>query len=328
MDSIEKVREELLAVARRHIPMIAVHPNPMPCTFGMLHSGNWPAAAPAEAVLKGVFGLLPPFHRGDIQAKLEAMAADTSALDAAAAAVGADHTFFLVNGSTVGNQAMLMAAVRDGQKVIITRAAHRSVYAGLILSGATPVYIAPRAHPQVHFPLAVSVVNEKITGTFEQLQVTPATSLEILLGKILPLGGVFAFDVVLMMIVAGFVLHVWPEGNVVFFVLVSSFYELVSLALGVIISATSTTAAAAVQKSVLLSIPLVQLSGFAFPIRNMPLPVRWVAEIFPATHYIRVSRAIYLRGEGPLGLSPELLLLVLFGALLMAYALRTIEARR
>jgi len=75
----------------------------------------------------------------------------------AAAAVGADHTFFLINGSTVGNQAMLSAAVRDGQKVIITRAAHRSVYAGLILSGATPVYIMPRVHPLVHFPLAVEV---------------------------------------------------------------------------------------------------------------------------------------------------------------------------
>ncbi|OGD23068.1 MAG: hypothetical protein A2W03_00590 [Candidatus Aminicenantes bacterium RBG_16_63_16] len=70
MDSIEKVREELLAVARRHVPMIAEHPNPMPCTFGMLHSGNWPAAAPSEAVLKGVFGFLPPFHRRDIQARL------------------------------------------------------------------------------------------------------------------------------------------------------------------------------------------------------------------------------------------------------------------
>jgi arginine decarboxylase len=75
----------------------------------------------------------------------------------AAAAIGADHTFFLINGSTVGNQAMLIAAVRDGQKVIITRAAHRSVYAGLILSGATPIYIMPRVQPQVHFPLAVEV---------------------------------------------------------------------------------------------------------------------------------------------------------------------------
>jgi acetylornithine deacetylase len=70
MDSIEKVREELLAVARRHVPMIADHPNPMPCTFGMLHSGNWPAAAPSDAVLKGVFGFLPPFHRADIQARI------------------------------------------------------------------------------------------------------------------------------------------------------------------------------------------------------------------------------------------------------------------
>jgi acetylornithine deacetylase len=70
MDSIENVREELLAVARRHVAMIVSHPNPMPCTFGMLHTGNWPAAAPSDAVLKGVFGFLPPFHRADIQAKL------------------------------------------------------------------------------------------------------------------------------------------------------------------------------------------------------------------------------------------------------------------
>ncbi len=173
---------------------------------------------------------------------------------------------------------------------------------------------------------AVSIVNEKITGTFEQLQVTPATPLEILLGKLLPLGFVFAFDVLLMMLAAGLTLNVWPAGNVLFFFVVSSFYVLVSLSLGMIISATSSTAAEAVQKSVLFSIPLVQLSGFAFPIRNMPRLVRWVAEVFPATHYIRVSRAIYMRGEGPLALLPELALLLLFGAVLMAYARRAIEA--
>jgi ABC-2 type transport system permease protein len=174
---------------------------------------------------------------------------------------------------------------------------------------------------------AVSIVNEKLTGTFEQLQVTPATSVEILLGKILPLGGVFALDVVLMVLVAGFVLGVWPSGSVFFFVAVSSFYVLISLALGLIISATSATAAEAVQKTVLLSIPLVQLSGFAFPIRNMPTIVRWASEVFPATHYIRVSRAIYIRGEGPIPLLPELAMLVFFGVILMAYALRSIEAR-
>ena len=174
---------------------------------------------------------------------------------------------------------------------------------------------------------AVSIVNEKLGGTFEQLQVTPATSVEILLGKLLPLGAVFAFDVVLMVLAAGFLLGVWPAGSMLFFVAVSSVYVLVSLALGLIISATSATAAEAVQKSVLFSIPLVQLSGFAFAVRNMPRPVQWLSEIFPATHYIRVSRAIYLRGEGPMTLLPELGLILAFGVVLMALALRSIESR-
>ena len=174
---------------------------------------------------------------------------------------------------------------------------------------------------------AVSIVNERLQGTFEQLQVTPATSLEIFLGKVLPLGGVFAVDVVLMVLAAGLFMHVWPHGSVVFFVIVSSFYVLTSLALGLIISATSHTAAEAVQKTVLTSIPLVQLSGFAFPIRNMPVVVQWLAEAFPATHYIRVTRAIYLRGEGPIALAPELAMLVIFGALLLIFAMRSIESR-
>src|SRR5204862_6718179 len=132
------------------------------------------------------------------------------------------------------------------------------------------------------------------------------TALEILLGKILPLGAVFTLDVVLMIVVAGLVLQVWPAGSIVFFVLVSAGYVLISLALGLIFSATSATAAEAVQKTVLFSIPLVQLSGFAFPIRSMPRVVRWIAEIFPATHYIRISRAIYMRAAGPVALLPEL----------------------
>ncbi|TMB12534.1 MAG: ABC transporter permease [Deltaproteobacteria bacterium] len=174
---------------------------------------------------------------------------------------------------------------------------------------------------------AVSIVNERQAGTFDQLQVTPATAVEILLGKILPLGAVFVLDVVLMMVIAGVVLGVWPHGSFLFFVLVSAFYVLISLALGLIFSATSATAAEAVQKTVLFSIPLVQLSGFAFPIRNMPAVVRWLTELLPATHYIRLSRAIYLRAAGPIALLPEIGFLVLFGVILIGFALRTIEAR-
>jgi len=174
---------------------------------------------------------------------------------------------------------------------------------------------------------AVSIVNERLGGTFDQLQVTPATSLEIFLGKILPLGAVFAFDILLMVVVAGVLLHVWPAGSILLFVAISSGYVLISLALGLIFSATSGTPAEAVQKTVLFSIPLVQLSGFAFATRNMPGFFRFVAEVFPATHYIRVSRAIYMRGAGPAALLPELAVLGLTGVVLVGYALRTIGRR-
>lgn len=174
---------------------------------------------------------------------------------------------------------------------------------------------------------AVSVVNERVGGTFEQLQVTPATAAEIVLGKILPLGAVFTVDVVLMMVTAGLVLGVWPAGSIAFFVLATAGYVIVSLCTGVIMSATSATPAEAVQKTVLFSIPLIFLGGFIFPIRNMATGFQWVSEMIPATHYIRIARAIYLRGAGPADLAFELALVGLFGAVLIAIALRAVEAR-
>jgi ABC-2 type transport system permease protein len=174
---------------------------------------------------------------------------------------------------------------------------------------------------------AVSIVNERLTGTFDQLQLTPATNLEILLGKLLPLGGVFAVDVAIMMGVAWALLGVWPRGSALFFLLVASVYVLTSLAMGLFFSATSATAAEAVQKTVLVSIPLVQLSGFIFPIRNMPRAVQWLAECLPATHFIRVTRAIYLRAAGPLQLWPEVAIIVFFGVALSALALRSLARR-
>jgi len=174
---------------------------------------------------------------------------------------------------------------------------------------------------------AVSVVGERAAGTFEQLQVTPATSVEIVLGKLLPLGAVFAFDVFLMALVAGVGMGVWPRGSLVFFLVVSAVYVLISLALGLLISATSKSAAEAVQRSVIFSIPLVQLSGFIFPVRNMPTWLQWFPKVFPATHYIAVSRAIYLRGEGAATLWPELLFILAGGVVLVALAVRSVGAR-
>jgi ABC-2 type transport system permease protein len=174
---------------------------------------------------------------------------------------------------------------------------------------------------------AISIVNERLTGTYDQLQLTPATPLEILLGKMVPLGAVFSFDLILMMLAAGVILETWPEGSALLFWIVASFYVATSLALGLIFSATSATAAEAVQKTVLSSIPLIQLSGFIYPVRSMPEPIGWVAQLIPATHFIEVSRAIYLRGEGVVELWPQIGAIVLMGAALVFLALRTLQSR-
>lgn len=92
MSRIEAVREELLAVSRKAVPKIAAHPDPMPCTFGVLNSGVWPAAAPSEAVLKGVFGFLPPFHRQEIQARLR-QAVDSPAAEVRFNMLNSDPSF-------------------------------------------------------------------------------------------------------------------------------------------------------------------------------------------------------------------------------------------
>ncbi|MFN2426138.1 MAG: ABC transporter permease [Candidatus Binatia bacterium] len=174
---------------------------------------------------------------------------------------------------------------------------------------------------------AISIVNERLTGTYDQLQLTPATPIEILLGKMVPLGAVFSFDLVLMMLAAGFVLETWPVGSALLFWLVATFYVGTSLAMGLFFSATSATPAEAVQKTVLSSIPLIQLSGFIYPVRSMPDVVGWVSQLIPATHFIEVSRAIYLRGEGIADLWPRILVIVVMGFFLMAMALRTLESR-
>jgi ABC-2 type transport system permease protein len=273
----------------------------IPPDFDRALHGLRPGDAPAE--IQVLYDGAEAVLAGNAEGFLRSILASTLAELAGSAARGAPSRGVSVVSSALYNPTL------DGRRYMV------SGTFGFVLSFLTVLITA------------VTIVNERLQGTFEQLQVTPATSLEIFLGKILPLGLVFAVDVALMMLAAGFLIGVWPADNALLFLAISSFYVLVSLAMGLIISATSGTAAEAVQKTVLISIPLVQLSGFAFPTRNMPDAVRYLAEVFPATHYIRISRAIYLRGEGLGQLLPELATLFVFAALLIGMALRTMDKR-
>ena len=78
-----------------------------------------------------------------------------AAEDLAADAWGADRSFFLVNGSSAGNHALLLATLRPGDEVIVGRDLHKSLLVALILTGARPVYVAPRLHPELNVGLGI-----------------------------------------------------------------------------------------------------------------------------------------------------------------------------
>jgi arginine decarboxylase len=78
------------------------------------------------------------------------------AQELAAAAYGADHTFFLINGSTSGNQCMMMAALNPGDKIAVPRNSHKSMLGGLVMSGAHPIYMAPAVDQDMHMDNAVT----------------------------------------------------------------------------------------------------------------------------------------------------------------------------
>lgn len=137
---------------------------PLPPLMHDLLGGN-----PQPADLVEINGILDYLH--------SPKGALVEAQQLAAQAYGADHTFFLINGSTVGNMGAIMSVSAAGQKVIMARASHRSVYGGVVLSGAMPVYIEPEYHPQVGFPLAVRAeVIAQLLAAHEQVAGVHITS--------------------------------------------------------------------------------------------------------------------------------------------------------
>jgi arginine/lysine/ornithine decarboxylase len=103
---------------------------------------------------------------GEALRAAEAMAAD---------AWDADRSFFLLNGSTAGNHAFLLASIRPGDKVVVSRDLHKSLLVALILTGAVPVYLAPRLHPELNVGLGISV-----TEVSTALELHPDTKLVVL----------------------------------------------------------------------------------------------------------------------------------------------------
>lgn len=174
---------------------------------------------------------------------------------------------------------------------------------------------------------AISLVRERETGTLEQLLVTPVTPLEVVLGKILPFGVVAMGAVTASIFFSRFIFDVYPSGNVWLLLAVTPIFLLIGLSMGLLISSLAHSSTDAVERSVLVMVPQMMLSDFLFPLSLMALPFRIIGEIIPLTHYLRITRGIYMKGQGLNELWSEVVLLCFFLLLIVVRVSRTIKRR-
>jgi len=143
---------------------------------------------------------------------------------------------------------------------------------------------------------AFAIVKERERGTLEQLMVTPVSPLAVVLGKILPYMGVAYTTLIVVLLLMRFLFQVPFNGSIVLLLALSSVYLLALLSFGLLISSRAHSQMEAMQMAMGIMLPSVLLSGYIFPIASLPLPLRVISYILPATHYIRIARGIVIRG--------------------------------
>jgi len=160
---------------------------------------------------------------------------------------------------------------------------------------------------------ALAIVREKEIGTMEQLMVTPLRPMELMLGKTVPFAVVGLVDVTLVTALALVLFHVPFNGSFPLLLCCSLLFLMTSLGAGLFISTISHTQQQAMMSSFFFVLPAFMLSGFAFPIRNMPLVVQYLSYLNPLRYFIEIVRGIFLKGVGVGVLWPQMACLAVYG---------------
>jgi len=146
---------------------------------------------------------------------------------------------------------------------------------------------------------AASIVRERELGTLEQLQVTPITRAQLIVGKILPFLLIGYIQLTLVVILMRFLFGISIQGSLLALYILSGLFIASVLGLGIFISTIAKTQMQATQMSMFILLPFVFLSGFMFPIGGMPPIFQWLTYVIPANHFLQIVRGIVLRGASP-----------------------------
>ena len=168
---------------------------------------------------------------------------------------------------------------------------------------------------------SMAIVREREIGTLEQLNVTPLGRLELIVGKLLPYGIIGLIDVLIVLVVIVFWFEVPLRGSFWLLFGMSLIYLLTTLGLGLFTSTISHTQQQAMMTSTFFFlIPMMYLSGFIFPIENMPAVIQPITYLIPLRYFVVILRGIFLKGVGLETLWPQALALLGWGTAILALA--------
>lgn len=174
---------------------------------------------------------------------------------------------------------------------------------------------------------AMAIVRERERGTLEQLIVTPVRPWELMLGKTLPFAAIGMLDVCVIILVARYWFGVRLAGSALLLLLLAMLFLLTTLGLGLFISTVSRTQQQAVLTAFFVLIPSVILSGFMFPIENMPRAIQTLTYIIPLRYFVEIVRGIFLRGAGVATLWPQVLALAALGSVIFGLSAARFQKR-
>jgi len=174
---------------------------------------------------------------------------------------------------------------------------------------------------------ALAVTREIERGTMESLLSMPIKPVEIMIGKIAPFVLVGFVQMTIILVAAHYVFGVPILGSVLLLITLSTLFAASNLAVGYTFSTVAQNQLQAVQMTFFFFLPNFLLSGFAFPFEGMPRPARYLAELFPLTHFMRIARGIILRGASLADVAPDLWPLALCVAVALAASVARFHKR-
>ena len=175
---------------------------------------------------------------------------------------------------------------------------------------------------------SLTIAREWETGTMEQLLTTPLRGPELIFGKLLPYLAIGILDLILALLVGEYVFDVPLRGSLPLLFALSLIFLVGALTFGMLISIIARSQVVAAQFALVATmLPAFLLSGFIFPIDNMPAPIRAVTHIVTARYFVTILRGIYLKDVGLEVLAGEVAFLTAFGVVVVALAIRKLQRK-